>query len=332
MSLLNVSKIRKEEGKNTVLKGVSFTQQRFQKIALAGESGAGKSTILKIIAGLVQADTGEVVFEQKRVLGPYEKLIPGHPGIAYLSQHFELRNSYRVEEVLGYANALSDEEAETIYDVCRISHLLKRRTDQVSGGERQRIAMARLLITSPGLLLLDEPFSNLDLIHKNILKSVISDIGDRLKITCMLASHDPLDTLSWADEILVLKGGQILQKGSAEQVYKQPVNEYVAGLFGKYNLISPAGIKDFLGLPGIKLNGKSLLIRPENFKIITDDQPLIENQPLKGQVNKVIFLGSSYEIEVLLPENIVTVKAGTCKFVKGDTVYISLSPDGVWYI
>src|SRR6478752_3027013 len=98
--------------------------------------------------------------------------------------------------------------AKTVFEVCRISHLLKRKTDQLSGGEKQRIALARVLISYPKLLILDEPFSNLDLIHKNVLKSIIDDIGTQLQITCILASHDPLDTLSWADEMLVLRNGK----------------------------------------------------------------------------------------------------------------------------
>src|ERR1700738_5338245 len=130
MDLLKVWGIRKGEGRDAMLKETSFSQQKGWKIAIAGESGSGKSTLLKIIAGLVQPDAGEVVFDGGKVKGPYERLIPGHPGIAYLSQHFELRNSYRVEEVLGYANLLSDEEAGTLYEVCRIGHLLKRKTDQ----------------------------------------------------------------------------------------------------------------------------------------------------------------------------------------------------------
>jgi ABC-type Fe3+/spermidine/putrescine transport system ATPase subunit len=318
MTLLNVAGIVKQQEGSLVLKDISFTQQSFQKIAIAGETGSGKSTLLKIIAGLIQPDKGEVWLEEVRVKGPEEKLIPGHPGIAFLSQQFELRNNYRVEEVLQYANKLHEVEADTIYEVCRIKHLLKRKTDQVSGGEKQRIAIARLLTSSPKLLLLDEPYSNLDMIHKNILKAVIHDIGEKLKITCTLISHDPLDTLSWADEIIVMKEGKIIQKGSPVQVYKQPVNEYTAALFGKYNLLSPTLSKEFSVLQGVELDGKNTFIRPENFKIVTE-----AGQAIKGKVNNVIYLGSTYEIEVLLAEEMVTIKTGLCNILKGDTVYVS---------
>src|SRR5260221_5132483 len=125
MNLLNVLGVSKREGKNWVLKEINFSQQKFRKIAIAGESGSGKTTLLKIIAGLIQPDMGQVLFEEVSVKGPFERLIPGQPGIAYMSQHFELRNSYRVEEVLEYANLLSEEEPEAIYRVCRIDHLRK---------------------------------------------------------------------------------------------------------------------------------------------------------------------------------------------------------------
>ncbi len=327
MYFLNVSNIYKQEGAGIVLRGVSFTQQKNQKIALVGASGSGKSTLLKIIAGLTRPDAGEVLFEQKRVEGPHEKLLPGHPDIAYLSQHFELRNNYRIEELLAYASSLPDETAAVLYEVCRISHFLKRKNDQLSGGERQRVALARLLVSSPKLLLLDEPFSNLDLGYRNMLKSVINDVSERLGITCILVSHDPLDTLAWADEIIVLKDGQMVQRGSPEQIYLQPVDEYTGGLFGPYNLVTPANAKAFSGLQGSELNGERLFIRPEHFKIVTANQ-----QALSGKVTGVNFLGSCYEIVVSLLDSTVIVNAGYCNLSAGDTVYLSVAPGDVWYM
>lgn len=196
MGFLEINNISKIQDGKWVVDDVSFSQAPFQKMAIAGETGSGKSTLLKMIAGLIQPDKGMIYFKDKHVLGPDYKLIPGHKDIAYLSQHFELRNSYRVEELLSYANKLTDEMANAIFEVCMINHLVKRKTDQLSGGERQRIAIARLLIGSPELLILDEPYSNLDLIHKNILKNVIREIGESLNITCLMVSHDPTDILS----------------------------------------------------------------------------------------------------------------------------------------
>src|SRR5262245_42297680 len=133
MTLLNVLGISKKDERGFELKNISFTQEKFSKIAIAGETGSGKSTLLKIIAGLIQPDSGTALFEGKKILGPNDKLVPGHPGIAYLSQHFELPINLRVEQVLEYANLLTDEAATALYEICEISHLVKRRTNQLSG-------------------------------------------------------------------------------------------------------------------------------------------------------------------------------------------------------
>jgi ABC-type Fe3+/spermidine/putrescine transport system ATPase subunit len=317
MSLLNVSAISKQQDGAFILKDISFEQTRFQHIAIAGETGSGKSTLLKIISGLAQADSGQVLFEGQKVKGPLQVLIPGHPGVAYLSQYFELRHNYWVEEILSYANMLSEEEAQNIYKICQIDHLFRRRTDQLSGGEKQRIALARLLTTAPRLLLLDEPFSNLDMIHKQQLKAVINDISEKLEITCMLVSHDPHDILSWADTVFLMRNGEIIQQGTPEEVYNRPVNEYAAGLLGKYNLIPSAGDP-----------GKSLFIRPEHF-IITGKVP----GAINGTVQSVSFWGGYYDIEVQ-PANKknITVRQLFTNLKKGDTVYVSVLPEYIWYL
>ena len=111
MSFLEVSKLVRHGRKDDALKGISFSIPRFRKLAIAGETGSGKSTLLKIIAGLVQPDGGHVLIDGELVLGPAEKLVHGHTSFAYLSQHFELPHSLRVEQTLNYANSLSDEIA-----------------------------------------------------------------------------------------------------------------------------------------------------------------------------------------------------------------------------
>jgi len=327
MALLTVSAIAKKEKEDYTVKNISFTQQSLQKIAIAGETGSGKTTLLKMIAGLVQPDAGEILFEQERVVGPYEKLLPGHPRIAYLSQYFELRNNYRVEEELESKNLLTGEDANALYNVCRIDHLLKRKTDQLSGGEKQRIALARLLTTAPALLLLDEPFSNLDAAHKSMIKSVIHDIGEKLKISCILVSHEATDILSWADTILVMKNGQVIQQAEPEKVYKQPVNEYCAGLFGDYNLINLNHESPFATIPGIHLNGKRLLIRPEHFNITKADNGMIS-----GTIQKASFWGSYFTYDVMVDQGLIKIKSFSNTLNVGDEVGLSLSPADVWYI
>lgn len=325
---LQVSGISLLEGQAPVLQDIIFTQAQYSKLAIAGETGSGKSTLLQTIAGLVQPSTGNVWFEQKRVKGPQEHLIPGHPGIVYLSQQFELPQFLRVEQILQYANKLEPETAENLFEICRISHLLSRRTSHLSGGERQRIALARLVLSSPQLLLLDEPFSNLDVIHKNILKKVIQEVSELLAITCILISHDPQDTLPWADKIIVMQAGKIIQQGTPAQIYQQPVNEYAAGLFGKFNLIPATQTKTFFKSLGLhQPPGKNLLIRPE--------QLIITNTPengLAGKVNQVAFYGSYYELEVNIADTNLLVKTDAANFKTGDAIGIALAPEAGWYI
>jgi ABC-type sugar transport system ATPase subunit len=319
MALLKVSAVSKQMNGNTVLQEISFTQKKFQKLAIVGESGSGKSTLLKIIGGLIQPDGGDVLFENKHVEGPNERLIPGHPQMAYLSQHFELRNNYRVEEILEYANTLPEEEAQTLYEICHIKHLLKRKTDQVSGGEKQRIAMARLLIGAPKLFLLDEPFSNLDNLHRNTLRAVIKAMGEKLGITCLMVSHDPVDALSWADEIIVMKSGQIIQQDTPEIIYRQPVNEYAAGLFGKYNAFTRTEASSFGEIPEEYGNKKQLFLRPEAFTLL----PKQSKTAVPGIVTEILYLGSHYEVELALPEAMVIVKIDNIEQSQGDVVYVT---------
>lgn len=331
--LLKALHLHKKGPGDFVLNDISFSQGKLEKIAVAGETGAGKSTLLKLVAGLIQPEGGELLFEKKKVLGPEDQLVPGHAGIAYLSQHFELQKSLRVEQVLEYSNTLSGNEAETLYAVCQIDHLLQRRTHELSGGEKQRVAICRLLISAPRLLLLDEPFSHLDMVHKNTLKSVIRDIGEKLRITCMLVSHDPLDSLSWADKIFVMKQGRIIQKGSPQKIYSQPVDEYTAGLFGRYNLIGNGDSKSFSGLKALRrtLDGlpsaKRIFIRPEQFRVVKNS-----SRALRGKVMKALFFGSHYEAEISVAGKVIIVRAPDDVFKEGKFVYVSIADDDFWLL
>ncbi|MFB6454072.1 ABC transporter ATP-binding protein [Chitinophaga sp. Hz27] len=314
MNFLEVNQISKAHQEQLAVKQVSFEMPQFQKLAIAGATGSGKSTLLKIISGLVQTDEGTVHFQGNRVKGPLEVLIPGHPGIAYLSQHFELRNNFRVEEILARDNKLVDEDAAKVYEVCRITHLFKRKNDQISGGERQRVALARLLTTAPQLLVLDEPYSNLDMIHKQMLKQVIADIAADLSITCLLTSHDPLDVMSWADRIMIMRGGDIVQQGAPKDIYLQPADEYCAELFGTYNLLSAEQAK----LLGIKTKAAQVFVRPENVQ-------LTKGSGVAATVETVQFFGS-YEQAVLKTDVMpVLIKTHPGTLQPGETIKIKLS-------
>ena len=322
MNFLEVSGVTKIQGNATVVNNISFTQQRFQKIAIAGETGSGKSSLLKIIAGLEHPDMGIALFEGQKIISPLETLVAGHPSIAYLSQHFELRNNYRMEELLEMVTKIPDEEAAHLFELCKINHLLKRKNTQLSGGEKQRIALARLLVGSPKLLLLDEPFSNLDPIHKNILKGVLEAITERLQITCMLTSHDPNDTLSWADEIFVLKNGELIQKGTPNKIYYYPVNEYVAGLFGNFTLLNNSELAFFKNEMPSLTDQTPVYIRPEQFSIAPENYIGVP-----GIIERIYFAGGSFEISVASRFKTILVKTMNPDFRQGDKVSVSFRHD-----
>lgn len=324
MGFLSVSHLSKKIQEATVVANISFEQARFQKLAIAGETGSGKSSLLKMIAGLVQPSSGIIFFEGEKVMGPDFQLIHGHPGIAYLSQHYELRNNYRVDEWLEMGTRLPQSEADTLFDVCRISHLLSRKTHQLSGGEKQRIALARLLAGSPRLLLLDEPFSNLDPIHKQLLKEVLEDLSSRLQISCILTSHDPLDTLSWADELLIMQSGKLVQQGAPAGVYHHPVNEYVAGLLGSYVLLTANEWRVLGGSNGSPLLGDRYLLRPEQFSITKS-----ENGGVQGRIQQIRFWGSFSELQVQISGKIIPVKTMETDFSVGDEVCIRIRKPGL---
>lgn len=290
--LLEVSQIQKKyspASSSLVLNNISFQQNEGQKIAVTGASGAGKTTLLKIIAGWEQPDSGMVMFKGEKVKGPEEQLLPGHKGIAYLSQHFELWNNYTIHEILHYNTQLSDKESSELFQICRIEHLLKRKTNQLSGGERQRVALARLLITKPQLLVLDEPFSNLDYEHKQILKAILSDIEQYEKINFLLASHDANDVLPWADSVLVLQKGTLIQQATPHEVYYYPINEYTAALFGYYNVL-PSDIVPAQLMPENRKHSNSCIIRPHQLQISNSNIPT----SLQGRVKEVLFYGNFY--------------------------------------
>lgn len=318
MSFLQVSGIHKRDEKGFHLNNINFELEAFGKLAIAGATGSGKTTLLKIIGGLAQADEGTVLLNGERVRGADEQLIPGHKDIGYLSQHFELRNHYRVEELLDYTNQLPAAQAAALYKLCRVDFLLKRWSTELSGGERQRVALARILTASPQLLLLDEPYSNLDFQHKVVLKEVISDISSQLSITTILVSHDAGDILPWADEIIILKEGNIVERGKPEALYLQPKETYTAGILGKYNLVDEK-LLSWLGYTSVKTE-KPVILRPEHFVLAT-----IRQADIVAEVTRVQYLGHSIEVSVTVDGNAITVLQPEGVFRVGDTVGLKLS-------
>ncbi len=301
MALLEVNNVSKKLGDTLAVSDISFKQQAGEKLVIAGETGSGKSSLLKMIGGLIDPDKGKILFEGKSIIGPSEKLIAGSPGIVYMSQHFELWNNYTIEEVLNYDNKLSSKAAAKLYEICRINHLLKRKTNQLSGGERQRVVLARRLSNMPKLLLLDEPFSNLDLASKQLIKVVIDDACSTYNISCIMVLHDAYDMLSWASTILVMQKSELLQKGIPTEIYTKPVNEYCAGLFGMFCIY----------------NNK--IIRPENI-VITNNK----NFDVSGTILQIIYRGFDYILKVVVNEQVLQVHSKANTYRLNEVVYLKL--------
>ena len=225
------------------VQSVTVSIPKGKVIAIVGESGSGKSTLLKLIYGLLSPQEGTVSFKGEQILGPDEKLIPGHDSMKMVTQDFSL-NTYakvydNVASMLPNTNLkYKEEKSWEIMRFLRIDHLYNKRVSDLSGGEQQRVAIARAIITEPEVLLMDEPFSQVDTPLKTHLRADIKRLSHDLGITVILVSHDPVDGLSLADEIIVLKRGQVVESGSPELLYNHPKVSYTSRLLADCNLLS----------------------------------------------------------------------------------------------
>ncbi len=288
-----------------------------QHLAIVGESGSGKTTLLKIIAGLLDADDGEATFLGKKITGPLYNLLPGHKGIAYLSQHFELRNNYIVADYLDYGNTLKAMETEALLSACGITHLLSRKTNSgLSGGEKQRIALAKLLLTQPKLLLLDEPFTNLDYEHKKVLEETLRRLESGFGISYLMVSHDPRDLMPWADKVIVLHNGSIIQIGKPHEVFYQPTDTYTAALFGPYNVLNSADAL-LLGLPKTDTLAENVILRPSLLSMDADGP-----EALKAVITAISFMGHYYAYSLLWRNKAIQAFALIRQFAPGETVFL----------
>lgn len=322
--LLQVIDIQKTLSNGFALHNISFNQSTLQHIAIIGESGSGKSTLLKIIAGLLQPNSGKIILNNNIVLGPDEKLMPGNKQIAYLSQHYELLNNYVVKDLILFGNKLSDSETNYLLETCQVNNLLLRKTNELSGGERQRLNLCMQLFKKPILLVLDEPFSNLDLINKTILKELLQKITSDLNITTILASHEPTDILNWADEIIVLQNGEIIQTGTPNHIYHKPHNEYVAGLLGNYNLVNHHQLK-FLIQKDVK-QGK-YIIRPQHINISS-----VGNAKFSGKIVDITFLGVYNLLKIQVYDFILTTITTNNELAINDFAGFNVVQENIHYL
>ncbi len=271
-----------------------------------------------MIAGLLQPASGQILLDNEPVIGPLDQLMPGHPRIAYLSQQFELPNHYQVHNILSYENRLNPADAVELYRTCRIGHLLQRNTRDLSGGERQRISLARALIKQPRLLLLDEPFSNLDLPHRNTMQAVLDDVMQKYNLSVIHVSHEPEDLLPWADRLMVIGQGGIVQADDPVSLYFRPVNEYAAALLGNYSLLDQhqSGIDT--------TPGKKLFVRPGHWKLA--------NHGLRVTIIATHFFGHFTEYIGTTDNAKIIFRTTHPGLAMGEIVYVQPNMPEAWFL
>ncbi|MCY7352535.1 MAG: ABC transporter ATP-binding protein [Cytophagaceae bacterium] len=233
--LLRVCSLSKSYQNQPVLHDISFSLNAGEVLALVGESGAGKSTLLHLLAGLTEADSGEIFLDETDVTAFARRLVPGYPAVKLVAQDYRLFPNVSLRANICYA--LREYSRE--YQAFRVDQLLEltdlllvadRLPRQVSGGEQQRAAIARALAERPRLLLLDEPFSHLDALHKQTLRQNILALVHTEGIGCIIVTHDLLDALTTAETIGVLRKGRLLQLTTPSQLLLSPADAYVKAL------------------------------------------------------------------------------------------------------
>jgi ABC-type sulfate/molybdate transport systems ATPase subunit len=263
------------------LHSISFGLTKGKNLALIGESGCGKSTLLKLLYGLYDLEEGQIFWNETEVLGPKFHLIPGMPFMKYLAQDFDLMPFITVAENVGkyLSNFFPEEKQSRIAELLEIVEMTQYadvKAKLLSGGQMQRVALARVLALEPEVLLLDEPFSHIDNFRKNSLRRKLFAYLKEQNITCIVATHDSTDVLAFADEVAIMREGKIIESGIPKFIYENPKDNYVASLFGDVN--------------EIEISGKLQFVYPHQFKVsISSD--------LKVEVINSYFRGSHYLIE-----------------------------------
>jgi iron(III) transport system ATP-binding protein len=235
-SIVTVKKVHKtfNNHKIVALKEVSFSLEEGKILAIVGESGSGKTTLIRLIAGLDVVDQGTIELNQKVVSSNAVFISPQQRNVGMVFQDYALFPHFTVYDNIAYGIASSPHKKERIQEVLTLVGLLDKQQSypgELSGGQQQRVALARALAPKPKLLILDEPFSSLDVLLRGQLRKDLLEILKQTQTTAIFVTHDIKDAIEISDEILVLQNGSIKQQGSTERVYKNPKGTYMKLLF-----------------------------------------------------------------------------------------------------
>jgi len=225
---------------NTAISDLSLTLKSGQWLGILGESGSGKSTLLQIAARFIDADTGDVLFNREVLPDVASLLLKGHPDIKLVHQEYQLFPRQTVRENITYPIRFQQPETirkrtEQLLGIAALEEVQHQKAGLLSGGEKQRTAIAAALSLLPQLLLLDEPFAHLDGLNRARLNRLFRSLKSVHRQSCIFVTHDPAEALDWADHLIVLRNGRIVQSGSPQEIYEFPADAYVAELTGNVN-------------------------------------------------------------------------------------------------
>ena len=235
MPKITFDKVEKSFGSVRVLPPLDLELDDGEFTVLVGPSGCGKSTTLRILAGLETLSGGEIYFDEK----PISKLEPKERDIAMVFQDYALYPHMNIARNMSFALRLQrapkaeiDRKVKAVADMLNIGHLLDRKPAELSGGQRQRVAMGRALVRDAGTFLFDEPLSNLDAKLRGKMRTELAEMRDTINKNMVYVTHDQVEAMTLGDRIVVMNNGLIQQQGTPEELFKSPVNKFVAGFIG----------------------------------------------------------------------------------------------------
>ena len=324
---VELKNINKTYGSYQASRNVDFGIEKGKLIGLLGPSGSGKTTILRMIAGLETPDSGEIIIDGKVV----NDVPASERGIGFVFQNYALFRYMTVYDNVAFGLKVQKVDRKTIDT--RVSELVKlvgleglekRYPSQLSGGQRQRVAFARALAPNPQVLLLDEPFAAIDAKIRQELRSWLKEMIEKLGITSIFVTHDQDEAIEVADEIIITNAGQIEQKGTPVEVYRNPETAFTASFFGQPSVLENAD--DFHTFTQAE-GADKIIVRPEFVKISKlDEVEKFRTSVSQGVVERVSFRGDNLELQVRVNNSVVTARRSLEKadVREGETVNVFL--------